>query len=141
MGETTKAALTATAGVNTVTEHLERTAAGARGERRRRAPTHRHPLVHTFPLTVLALATFLVVFAMLMARQRGGGLGPAPSTSRAISAAGLPQPKIVTRSSGASTPSSAAGTAIMPAGASQSRPAPVVTRASGLSEGGEDGGA
>ncbi len=41
----------------------------------------RHPLLHAFPLTVLSLATFLVVFTMMMANLKGAPTALAPGGS------------------------------------------------------------
>jgi len=43
----------------------------------------RHPLLHPFPLVVLSLATFLVVFTMMMANLRSVPTGAAPRGSSA----------------------------------------------------------
>lgn len=48
----------------------------AEGRRQRR---ERHPLLHVFPLGVMVLATFLVVFALMMARLQS--TLPAPATT------------------------------------------------------------
>jgi hypothetical protein len=75
----------------------------ARPRARRR---ERHPLLGGFPLSVLTLATFVVVFAILTARLQGGA-DPALRASTGASSSVMgeegPGGRIVTRSSGASS--------------------------------------
>lgn len=105
------------------------------GRRRQDASARRakrHPLLGAFPVAVMTLATFLVVFAILMARLQSG-VDPAlgPSANRSLAAPGSAGATVVTRASGGSAPAGASGPP-----ARRTTPA-VTTRASG-SRGGEE---
>ena len=90
-----------------------------------------HPLLAAFPLTVMALATFMVLFALMMARLKAGA-EPAlhPSTSAVVSFVGSSRSSVVTRTSGIR----ASGATTVPATAPEHPAATrsvIVTRASG----------
>ncbi len=108
-------------------------AAASRGDSARRRASH--PLLGAFPLSVMTLAAFLVVFALMMARLTAGKdpalhVGTPSALVETTSAGG----SLRTRASGA-----AAGTggavSVAPAaageGAGQTSPA-IVTRTSGV---------
>jgi hypothetical protein len=103
-------------------------AAGTNGA----TPARRHPLLGAFPLTVMTLATFLVVFAMMMARLTAGA---DPAVKGATTAA-LVEPAAAgsaVRTRASATAGAAATPTVAPArGSSAPAPAPaVVTRSSG----------
>ena len=56
--------------------------ADARTRGRRKALRGSHPLLGAFPLAVMVLSTFLIVFALMMARLTAG-IGPAPRSGGA----------------------------------------------------------
>lgn len=90
----------------------------------RRAP--RHPLLGAFPLAVMTLATFLVVFALLMARlQSGADPGLRASANGVLQARGEAGTAIRTRTSGGAVPA-ASGNPVATEVSS-----PLVTRTSG----------
>ena len=96
----------------------------------RTTPTRRHPLLGAFPLTVMALATFLVLFTVMMARLTAGADPAVKGASTAAlvepAAAGSP---VRTRASAAA---GAAGTPTVAPARGSLAPAPmVVTRSSG----------
>ncbi len=93
----------------------------------------RHPLLGAFPLAVMTLATFLVVFAIMAARLQGG-LDPAlrAGTSGTTVVRNASGGAVVTRASGTAIPASS------PSGAPAQPGAPVLTRTSGA--GGAGGG-
>jgi hypothetical protein len=99
----------------------------SRARRGRRA----HPLLGVFPLVVMTLATFLVLFTLMMARLRAGA-DPAlrASTSTSVAAAHSATGVVSTRASGgresAATATPAAGSEESPA-----RMPAVITRTSG----------
>jgi hypothetical protein len=105
------------------------------------APARRaHPLLGAFPLAVMTLATFLVLFTLMMARlQAGAGPALGSATSSALVAAPHGTGAVATRTSGAG----AASESTMPVtseGSAVTTPA-VITRASGAlgtSEAGDD---
>ena len=91
----------------------------------------RHPLLGGFPMAVMTLATFLVIFTLMMARLSVGADpalrgGANPVALTAGSGAGA----VTTRVSGASAATSAAVQAAAGQGTSTATPA-VVTRSSG----------
>lgn len=93
-------------------------------------PARRHPLLGPFPLTVMTLATFLVLFTVMMARLTGGANpalnGANPAALVEPTAAGSP---VRTRSSAAI---GAGGTPTIAPTRSPSATAPaVMTRSSG----------
>lgn len=92
-----------------------------------------HPLSGAFPLTVMTLATFLVLFAVMMARLKAG-VDPALSagTGSSLTASGAGSGAVRTRASGAGA---SAGTATPVAAAEEpsARSGAIVTRASGAS--------
>ena len=91
----------------------------------------RHPLLGAFPLAVMTLATFLVVFAIMMARLQGG-LDPAlRATAGSTTVVRGSGGAVVTRASGGAAP------ALSPSGAPARSGGPVLTRTSGSSGGGE----
>lgn len=113
-----------------------RTTGRAAGEPPPEAPRPRqarraHPLLGAFPLVVMTLATFLVLFTLMMARLRAG-VDPAlhANTSASLVAAGSATSPVTTRASGGGE---SAATAMPATGSKQSSatmPA-VVTRTSG----------
>jgi len=114
-----------------------RTSTGAdpRGDSRASvAPTRArtaHPLLGAFPLAVMTLATFMVVFTLMMARMTAGvNPGVGSSTSTALLAGGSGASAVTTRTSGAG----AAGAAVVQPAVSEGSPAAtstIVTRSSG----------
>lgn len=90
-----------------------------------------HPLLRPFPLTVMALATFLVVFALMMARP-SAGIAPTPRSSVAVAsvAEGSGTGVVKTATSGAVT-RSASAVQLTPAKGPSATTAAVLTRASG----------
>jgi hypothetical protein len=102
----------------------------------RPVPPARHPLLGAFPLAVMTLATFLVVFTILMARLQGG-VDPAlgPSANLSLLAPRASGGAVVTRTSGS------AGPAVSTSGAPAEPASPAITRTSGSSGGGESGDA
>lgn len=101
-----------------------------RATRARRS--HGHPLLRAFPLAVMTLATFLVVFTILMARLQSGvdpALGPAATGSLVVP--GSSRGAILTRASGGAAP------AVLKSGSPSSSTGPVLTRTSGSRAGGE----
>jgi hypothetical protein len=96
------------------------------------APTSRrsHPLLGGFPLAVMALSTFLVVFALMMARlSSGGGAGLSASSGTAVVRGVTARGAVTTRTSGAGATAAAAQAA--PANPSAAAAVPVSTRTSG----------
>ncbi len=95
----------------------------------RRAP-RRHPLLRPFPLVVLSLATFLVVFTLMMAELRSTSKG-LPSGAAPAKVALVNGRRLVVRT----TASGRLVTSAAPAGAAGAAPAAVapaiVTSASG----------
>jgi hypothetical protein len=106
---------------------------GAAAPARRSA---RHPLLGAFPLAVMTLAVFLVVFTILMARLQSG-VDPALSAAAHATTVvrGASGGAVVTRASGG------AGPAVSTSGAPAEPASPVITRTSGSSGGGESGDA
>jgi hypothetical protein len=103
------------------------------------AARRRHPLLQAFPLAVMTLATFLVLFTLMMARLQAG-VDPAlrASASSALVAGRSGSAAVTTRTSGAVGAS--ATPAATTAGSGVATPA-VVTRTSrvpGASGGGDD---
>jgi hypothetical protein len=100
-----------------------RVAAPTRGKTSR---AKRHPLLGAFPLAVMTLATFLVVFAIMMARLQGG-LDPAlrAGTSGTTVVRNVSGGKVVTRASGTASPASS------PSGTPTRQGTTVLTRTSG----------
>jgi hypothetical protein len=96
-------------------------------------PAKRHPLLGAFPLGVMTLATFLVVFAIMMARLQGG-LDPAlrAATGGTTVVRNASGGAIVTRASGGAVQASS------PSGTPTQSGTPVLTRTSGA--GGSGGG-
>jgi hypothetical protein len=96
----------------------------------------RHPLLGAFPLAVMTLATFLVVFAILMARLQSG-IDPALSAAANATSVvrGASGGAVVTRASGS------AGPAVSTSGAPAEPASPVITRTSGSSGDAESGDA
>lgn len=94
----------------------------------------RHPLLGAFPLAVMTLATFLVVFAIMAARLQGG-LDPAlrAATSGTTVVRSASGGAVVTRASGGAIPASS------PTGAPAQTGTPVLTRASGAAGSGGGG--
>lgn len=106
------------------------------GEPPREAPCPRqarraHPLLGVFPLVVMTLATFLVLFTLMMARPRAG-TDPAlhASTSTSVAAAGSATGAVTTRASGGAE-SAATATPATGSEESSARMPAVVTRTSG----------
>jgi hypothetical protein len=99
--------------------------------RRPRRARRAHPLLGAFPLVVIALATFLVLFTLMMARLRAGA-DPAlrASTSTSVAAAGSAGRAVTTRASGGGEPAATATPATGSEESSARMPA-VVTRSSG----------
>src|SRR5450759_563711 len=90
----------------------------------------RHPLLGVFPLAVMTLSTFLVVFAVLMARLQSG-VDPAlrAAASRSLAVPGAQRGALVTRTSGGSAPAATSR-------AAEEGSTPVLTRTSGSGGGG-----
>lgn len=90
-----------------------------------------HPLLGAFPLAVMTLATFLVLFTVMMARLRAGA-DPAlhAGTVSALPANRTATGAVRTRTSGAG-PSAALATPVAATGEPSAGSAAVVTRASG----------
>ena len=110
----------------------------ARESPRARRP---HPLLGAFPLAVMTLATFLVLFTLMMARLQTGA-GPVLSASKgsAALAEGNNESVVTTRTSGGGASSAPATSVAASEGTAGTSPA-VVTRASGAlgaAEGGDD---
>jgi hypothetical protein len=96
----------------------------------RATTARRHPLLGAFPLTVMTLATFLVLFTLMMARLTAG----ADPALKAASTAALVEPAAVGSPVGtrASAAAGAAGTPTVAPARGSSAPVPaVVTRSSG----------
>jgi hypothetical protein len=97
-----------------------------------------HPLLRPFPLVVMALATFLVVFALMMARLTAGlhqTLRPGAITASLTE--GSSAAVVRTRTSGSTAQSAPAVQAASAEGPSVTAPA-IVTRASGGASGAGD---
>jgi hypothetical protein len=103
------------------------------------ARSHPHPLLGAFPLVVMTLATFLVVFTLMMARLSAGA-DPAVhvGTSISLGAARSGASPVRTRASGGGESAAAAIPAAGSGEASATMPA-VVTRTSGAAGTGEVG--
>jgi hypothetical protein len=89
-----------------------------------------HPLLSPFPLTVMTLTTFLVLFALMMARLKAGA-DPAlrASSTTPVAAASSGARAVITRTSGGRESAAALAP---PAGSQESSASPsVVTRTSG----------
>jgi hypothetical protein len=99
--------------------------------RRPRWARHTHPLLGLFPLVVMTLATFLVLFTLMMARLRAGA-DPAlrASTSTSAAAVGSATGAVTTRTSGGRE-SAATATPAAGSGESPARMPAVITRTSG----------
>jgi hypothetical protein len=111
--------------------------APARGPRASERTRKSHPLAGAFPLAVMTLATFLVLFAVMMARLKAGvdpALRAGPSSSLAVGGAGA----VRTRTSGGGEPAGLATPVAASEGASAASSA-IVTRASGASGGRQAG--
>jgi hypothetical protein len=102
--------------------------------RRKPSLAKRYPLLGAFPLTVMTLATFLVVFAIMAARLQGG-LDPAlrAATSGTTLVRNASGGKVVTRASATAIPASS------PSGAPAQTGSPVLTRTSGATGSGGGG--
>jgi hypothetical protein len=87
-----------------------------------------HPLLGVFPLTVMSLATFLVLFSVMMARLTAAG-GTALSSNRsvALAANGSGASAVRTRASGGG----GSGATVAPAAFSGRAAPAIVTSASG----------
>lgn len=109
-------------------------AAATRSTRGNSSRAKRHPLLGAFPLTVMTLATFLVVFAIMAARLQGG-LDPAlrAATKGMTVVRNASGGAVVTRASGTAIPASS------PSGAPTPTGAPVLTRTSGAAGSGGGG--
>ena len=105
---------------------------GSVAQRKRSRERSGHPLMRPFPLVVMTLATFLIVFALLMARLSAGA---DPALRAGVSAGAISRPvgaatTLTTRTSGAG----AAVPAVAQSGAAEGSTAPaaaIVTRTSG----------
>lgn len=114
--------------------------APAPGELAHERPTHgqrsttrarrRHPLLNAFPLTVMTLATFLVLFTLMMARLQAGA-DPAlhASAPGALGAGRSGSAAITTRTSGSV---GASATSAASTGGPAAATTAVVTRTSGV---------
>ncbi len=97
----------------------------------------RHPLLSAFPLTVMTLATFLVLFTLMMARLQAGADPALRASAAGALVAGRPGAGAITTRT-----SAAAGASAAPAASNEGSPAAapaVITRTSGVP--GESGGA
>ncbi len=93
------------------------------GARARKA----HPLLGVFPLTVMSLATFLVLFTVMMARLTAvGGTALSSNRSVALAANGIGVSGVRTRASGGGS-----GATVAPAPLSGGAAPAIVTSASG----------
>jgi hypothetical protein len=104
-----------------------------------RPPSHHHPLLGAFPLVVMTLATFLVVFTLMMARLSAGAdpaMRMSASTSLGATRSGVGA--VRTRASGGGGSAAVAVPAAGSGESSATMPA-VVTRASGAAGTGENG--
>jgi hypothetical protein len=105
-----------------------------------RAPTARqrrraHPLLQAFPLAVMTLATFLVLFSVMTARLKASAIMARPSSGATTLLARPPGGSgVTTRASGGAA--TIATPVAVPEGARATRPA-IVTRASGIARAGE----
>ncbi len=99
-------------------------------EARRRQARRAHPLLGAFPLAVMTLATFLVLFTLMMARLEAGA-DPAlrASTSMSVAATGSATGTVTTRASGGGESASTATPTTW--SEESSAKVPVVTRTSG----------
>jgi hypothetical protein len=90
-----------------------------------------HPLLGAFPLAVMTLAVFLVLFTLMMARLKAGA-DPVLSASTSISlVSGSPGGGAVTTRASGATPSGGGATPVAGAEGSRVAPAVIVTRSSG----------
>jgi hypothetical protein len=90
----------------------------------------RHPLLNAFPLTVMTLATFLVLFTLMMARLQAGADPALRASAPGALVAGRPgSAAITTRASGSAGAS--ATPAAVTAGSVAATPV-VITRTSGV---------
>jgi hypothetical protein len=91
-----------------------------------------HPLLGAFPLTVMTLATFLAIFALMMARLTAGA-DPAlrPRASTPLVAEGAGRAAVTTRASGTGASSGTVTPVAAPEQPASGTTAAVVTRASG----------
>lgn len=107
------------------------------------ADRHSHPLLNAFPLAVMTLATFLVVFALLMARLTAG-VDPALRTgaSSALVRENASGSAVRTRASTAAATGGAAGANATPIAASEgsSGTAPAIVTSSSGARGSGRGG-
>jgi hypothetical protein len=97
------------------------------------------PLLRPFPLVVMSIATFLVIFALLMAREHAGSGSLVPRAIAARSATGNSPPLRTTASGrvlGAATPA-APGSSPVPARSPAGSGAPL-TRTSGAARRGAE---
>lgn len=94
-----------------------------------------HPLLSAFPLSVMTLGVFMVLFALMMTRLEAGA-DPAlrPSTSTALHAESPGASAVTTRTSGGGEPA-AATTPVAGSEESSGAPAAIVTRTSGATGG------
>jgi len=93
-----------------------------------------HPLLSAFPLSVMTLGVFMVLFALMMTRLEAGA-DPAlrPSTSTALHAESPGASAVTTRTSGGGEP--AATTPVAGSEESSGGTAAIVTRTSGATGG------
>ena len=95
------------------------------------APTRTQPLLGAFPLTVMTIATFLVLFAFMMGRLKvGADLAVRGGTGSSLVLGSSGSGFVTTRTSGAGAASALATRAVAPEASSGRTPA-IVTRASG----------
>lgn len=100
--------------------------------------TRRHPLLAPFPLAVMAVATFLIVFAVLMARLRTQGITGVPSTAGPAVVERIGGVRVrATASGGLSSSATSAGAPVASPGPAAVRPA-ILTGTSGSERGGDD---
>jgi hypothetical protein len=99
----------------------------------RHSRSHRHPLLAPFPLTVMALATFLVVFALMAARLRAPAASTLSARSGSTQIVRAGGRLIRTSASGRALPAGPAAAAGEP-GSQHSAPA-IVTASSGSASG------
>ncbi len=131
----------ATAGVVATTEGDPRTqgrpepAGGAERRAAKPAPArlNAHPLLRVFPLTVMAVATFLTVFTLMMARMTALQASSTPAGGSVVALARGSAP-LRTRASGAAASGAAASGAGVSGALARTSPqegATILTRTSG----------
>lgn len=115
---------------------------GGSGDRVRtsRQRRHAHPLLGAFPLAVMTLGTFLVVFSLMMARLKASATPALPSSgATALVARPAGGSSVRTRASGGGGAAAAIATPVAAPERSPATTPAIVTRASGTAGAGETG--